>query len=81
MRTLNKEWHYKNGVYELRVELTQKSIVGFKPNGDKICKYIITPQSFYGMSKQECENKLKLYRYNDSHGFTKGLDKNILKYV
>ena len=32
MRTLNKEWHY-NGVYELRVQITQKSIIGYDKKG------------------------------------------------
>jgi hypothetical protein len=65
MRTLNKEWHY-NGVYELRVELTQKSIAGYDKKGYPLYKYIITPQVFYGMTKKECEDKFAKYKYNDN---------------
>jgi hypothetical protein len=79
MRTIYKQWTYNNGCYELRVEITQKSMIGFKSNGMPIGKYIITPQVFYGISKQECLNKLQTYKYNDSHGFTIGIDKSIMK--
>jgi hypothetical protein len=81
MRILNKEWHY-NGVYELRVELTQKSIAGYDKKGYPLYKYIITPQVFYGMSKKECLDKLEKYKYNDSHMYTFNCAKEgLLKYL
>ena len=81
MRTLNKEWHY-NGVYELRVQITQKSIIGYDKKGYPIYKHIITPQVFYGMTKKECEDKLAKYKYNDNHMLTYNCAKEgLLKYL
>lgn len=80
MRTLNKEWHY-NGVYELRVQITQKSIIGYDKKGYPLYKYIITPQVFYGMTKKECEDKLTKYRYNDKYCLSHNIDKSPMRLI
>lgn len=80
MRTLNKVWHY-NGVYELRVTVTQKSIIGYDKKGYPIYRYIMTPQVFYGMTKKECEDKLAKYKYNDRYCLTHNIDKSIMRFI
>jgi len=81
MRTLKKEWAYINKTYHLKVEVTQKSIIGYDKKGYPIYKHIITPQVFRGCTKKECENKLAKYKYNDRYVMTHNIDKSIMRLI
>lgn len=80
MKAINKEWSYNKDthVYTLKVILVHETYGGYSLTPCK--KATLRHQIFYGITKNECENKLKAYKDNLSHQVIKN-NNSLLKFI
>jgi len=81
IRILQRTFNKCGKVYELRVIYKVDVLIGFDSHGLKIYKPKKKEQVFYGCSKLECNNKLKVAFKNEPVQYKKRTYKGVIIYA